>query len=81
MAQIRRDRLAAAIDGDVRRIRLPVSLLRGSADPFGGAETGRAGGEFVSEVEFQKTGRGHRSWLDEPAICGERLGGFFDQEG
>lgn len=72
---------AAFTPDDLRRIRAPVSLLWGSDDPFGSVETGRAGAEYFPDVEFHETGVGHLPWLDEPAVCGELVRGFFVQEG
>lgn len=70
---------AAFTPDDLRAIDAPVSLLWGSADPFGSLETGRAGAEHFPRAELHEVGVGHLPWLDEPARCGEVLRTFLSE--
>lgn len=67
----------AFTDEDLQAVRAPVTLLWGSADPFGSVATGRAGAKHFADAEFHEVGVGHLPWLDDPGTCGDRLRGFL----
>lgn len=69
---------AAFTPEELTSVKVPVTLLWGSEDPFGSVEKGRTGASHFDEAEFHEVGIGHLPWLDDPERCGELLREFLD---
>jgi len=59
------------------RVRCPVVLLWGQADPFGSLAAARRAAALMPEAHVETVGVGHLPWLDEPERCGELLCDFL----
>jgi pimeloyl-ACP methyl ester carboxylesterase len=63
---------------DLRRVRRPTLLIWGSSDPFGSVEDGQEIASYIEGSRFAALdGAGHLPWLDEPALCAEKIREFL----
>ena len=62
-------------DAELRGIELPVRLILGDADVYGGPEVGERGASLVPDARLDVLPGGHAPFLDDPRRCAELIRG------
>jgi pimeloyl-ACP methyl ester carboxylesterase len=65
-------------EDDLRKVHQPTLLIWGSNDPFGSVGKGKEVASCIEDSRFTALdGAGHLPWLDEPALCAEKIRAFL----